>query len=104
MATGVKRKSARPDRTSVIASAPPRNGMCTASNPAAMRKRSALKWVAVPTPAEAKLKAPGLDLAAATRSCAVLKPFDGDTTSTFGLLPSETTAAKSAAVSYDALG
>jgi len=69
-----------------------------------MRKRSALRWVALPTPAEAKLKEPGLALAAATRSDAVWKPFDGETTSTFGLLPSETTAAKSAAVSYDALG
>src|SRR2546422_3496331 len=65
-----------------------------------MRKRSALKWVAVPTPAEAKLKEPGLALAVATRSCAVLKPFDGETTNTFGLVPSETAAAKSAAVSY----
>jgi hypothetical protein len=50
------------------------------------------------------LKEPGLALAAATRSCAVLKPFDGETTSTFGLVPSETTAAKSAAVSYGAFG
>jgi hypothetical protein len=55
--------------------------------------------VAVPTPAEAKLKEPGFALAAATRSRAVLKPFEGETTSTFGLVPSETTAAKSAAVS-----
>ena len=36
--------------------------------------------------------------------CTGMQPFDGETTNTFGLVPSETTAAKSAAVSYDAFG
>ena len=50
-------------------------------------------------PAEAKLSAPGLALAAAIRSAAVLKPFDGGTTSTVGVLPSAITGAKSLSVS-----
>ena len=46
-------KSTRPVITSVSASGPPRNGTCTAWNPALTRRRSAAQWVALPTPAEA---------------------------------------------------
>jgi hypothetical protein len=51
--------------------------------------------VALPTPTDEKLRAPGLAFAAATRSPTVLKPFAGATTSTFGEMPNGTTAAKS---------
>jgi hypothetical protein len=47
----------------------------------------------VPTPTDEKVNAPGLALAAATRSRAVLKPFSGDTTSTPAKVPSGITAA-----------
>jgi len=39
---------------------------------------------AEPMPAEAKVNAPGLAFAAATRSATVLKPVDGAATSTLG--------------------
>ncbi len=92
-------KSTRPVMTSVSASGMPLNGTWIASNPALTRKRSVLRWVAEPTPAVAKVSPPGLDLAAATRSFSVLKPFSGETTVTLGELPSDVTAAKSRAVS-----
>src|SRR6516225_112122 len=81
--------------TSVIASGLPLKGTCTATIPALAKKRSALIWTPLPTPAEAKLSEPGLALAAATRSPTVLKPRDGETTSTFGELPNGMTAEKS---------
>ena len=92
-----KAKSIRPATSSVIISAPPLNGTCTAATPALSRKRSALKCDADPTPGEEKLNAPGFALAAATRSRTVLKPLSGRTTRTKGVTPSGTTAAKSRA-------
>ena len=72
--------------TSVSASGPPRNGTWTASKPALMRSRSTLRWVAEPTPTDAKLKDPGFALAAATKSWIVLIPLDGETINTFATL------------------
>jgi len=85
--------------TSVNASFGPLNGMCWASMPALSRKRSAARCDTEPMPAEAKFIAPGLALAAAIRSAAVLKPLAGAVTSTVGVLPSGMTAAKSLNVS-----
>ena len=48
---------------SFIASGPPLNGTCTACIPALDMKRIALRWVAVPTPAEPKFMAPGFAFA-----------------------------------------
>ena len=45
----------RPAMTSLMASGPPLNGMCTALMPALSRKRSALRWDALPSPTDAKL-------------------------------------------------
>jgi hypothetical protein len=73
--------------------------MCCASIPALRRKRSAARCDTEPMPAEAKFMTPGLALAAVMRSATVLKPFDGAVTSTVGVLPSATTAAKSLSVS-----
>ena len=84
---------------SLIASGPPLNGTCTACTPALARKRMALRWVAVPTPAEPKFIAPGFALAAATKSATVRKPFARETTSALGTMPSGMTAAKSFAAS-----
>ena len=89
----------RPAMSSVKASFGPRNGTCCAWMPALSRKRSAARCEVEPTPAEAKLSAPGLALAAAIRSAAVLKPFAGGTTSTVGVLPSAITGVKSLSVS-----
>jgi hypothetical protein len=50
------------------------------------------------------VKPPGLALAAVTRSRSDLKPLAGDTTVTFGELPSEATAAKSLAMSNGRFG
>ena len=74
-ATGPKKKSMRPAITSVMASAPPLNGTWTASTPALRRNRSALRWVALPTPTEEKFSAPGFALAAATKSPTVFQPL-----------------------------
>ena len=93
----MKMKSTRPVMTSVSASGPPRNGTCVTCRPALTMNRSAAQWVALPTPAEAKL-IPS-DFALATNSCTVLMPFDGATSSTFGTLPKLATAAKSFAAS-----
>src|SRR5262249_30487256 len=87
----------RPVITSVSASGPPRNGTCVALNPALTMKRPAAQWVALPTPAEAKLMLPSF--AFATSSCRVLIPFDGAIRSTFGTLPKLATAEKSPAAS-----
>src|SRR6516165_9891645 len=83
--------------SSVIASGLPLKGTWTATIPVLAKKRSALIWTPLPTPAEAKLNEPGLALAAATRSPTVLKPRDGETTSTFGDTPIGITADKSRA-------
>src|SRR5262249_27456469 len=91
----IKIKSTRPVMTSVSASGPPRKGTWVALKPALTMKRSAAQWVALPTPAEAKLRLPSFALA--TSSCTVLMPFDGATSSTFGTLPKTATPAKSAA-------
>jgi hypothetical protein len=96
-AGGPKKKSTRPAITSDIASAPPLNGTWSASMPALIRNRSALRCVAVPTPTDENVSAPGRALAAATRSLAVLKLLPGETTSTFGEIPKGMTAAKSRA-------
>ena len=90
-------KSTRPVTTSVSASGPPLNGMWVASIPAATRRRSAPQCVALPMPAEAKVK-----LAirpASINSFMVLNPFFGETTVTLGTMPNMTTPAKSLAVS-----
>jgi len=62
---GERKKSARPARTSVTASVAPRKGMCWASNPALIRRRSAAKCEADPIPVEEKFSVPGLALAGA---------------------------------------
>ena len=82
---------------SFIASGPPLNGTCTACMPALDMKRIALRWVAVPTPADPKFMAPGFAFAAATKSATVLKPLSRETTSTLGTTPSMATAEKSVA-------
>ena len=82
---------------SFIASGPPLNGTCTACTPVLDRKRMALRWVAVPTPAEPKFIAPGFAFAAATKSPTVLNPLARETTSTLGTIPSGATAEKSVA-------
>ena len=76
----------------------------TAATPALRRKRSALRCDAEPTPGEAKFNAPGLALAAATRSRGVLMPRPDRTTRTNGVTPSGATAAKSRAGSYPRFG
>jgi hypothetical protein len=63
------------------------------------RNRIALRWVAVPTPADPKLIPPAFALASATKSATVLNPRARETTSTFGTIPRGTTAAKSFAAS-----
>jgi hypothetical protein len=60
-------------------------------------KRIALRWVAVPTPAEPKFMAPGFAFAAVTKSVIVLNPLARETTSTLGTTPSKATAEKSVA-------
>jgi hypothetical protein len=80
-----------------MASAPPLNGTCTAWIPALDTKRSALKWVALPTPTDEKFKAPGRAWATATSSATELTPFAGDTTRTLAEMPTGTTAMKSRA-------
>ena len=50
-------------------------------------------------PADAKFNCPGLALAAAISSPAVLKPLDGAATSTLGEMPTALTAMKSFSVS-----
>src|SRR5215471_13715774 len=54
----VDMKSTRPAITSVSASGPPLNGMCSALMPALSNNRSAPQCVALPIPAEAKLNVP----------------------------------------------
>src|SRR5262249_53079411 len=78
--SATKAKSMRPAITSVIASAPPLNGTCTARNPPLSRKRSALRCDPVPAPGEEKFSPSGFALPSRTRSRAVLKPLDGETT------------------------
>src|ERR1700730_6619245 len=68
----MKQKSTRPLITSVSAAGPPLNGTCVALTPAESRKRSAAQWVALPTPADAKVIAP--PLARSTSSLTVLIP------------------------------
>ena len=50
-------------------------------------------------PADAKVRAPGLALAAAIRSATVFQPLDGEATSTVGCKPSGMMEAKSCSVS-----
>jgi hypothetical protein len=66
-------------------------------SPALTLNRSAAQWVALPTPADAKLRLPLF--AFATSSCTVLMSFDGATSSTFGTFPKLATAEKSLAAS-----
>src|SRR6266508_3961073 len=79
--------------------------MWVAWKPALAMKRSALRWVALPTPAEAKLIDPGLALAAATKACTVLNPLEGAMIITIGLRlgdrPGADGAAGAAAVLHD---
>ena len=89
----------RPAITSVSASTGPLKGTCCALMPAATRNFSAARCEAAPIPAEAKFNSPGLALAAAIRSAAVLKPLDGAATSTLGEMPTALTGMKSLSVS-----
>src|SRR5260370_14584386 len=89
----ITQKSTRPAITSVRAASPPLNGTWVALTPAASRKRSAAQCVALPTPADPKVTV--LSFARSTNSPAVLMPFDGATSITFGTAPNMATPAKS---------
>ena len=83
----------------MTASADPLNGMLVASILAAILNFSAFRWVALPWPAEAKLRLPGLARAVASSSCSVLMFFDGEITSALGSDEIGVTPAKSRRVS-----
>ena len=77
--------------------------MFVACSCAAILNFSALRCVALPWPAEAKLKLPGLARAAVSSSCRLFRFFDGEITSTLGVLEIGVTPAKSASVSNGSL-
>ena len=87
----------------MTASAEPLKGMFTASICAAILNFSALRWVALPWPAEAKFILPGLALALATSCGSVLMFLLGAITSTLGVEEIGVTPAKSPTVSKDSL-
>src|SRR5262249_62398678 len=98
-AAGRQEDAPPPAITSFRPSAP-RNGIWRASIAAATRRRSAAICEAEPTPADAKVKVPGLAFAAATRSASVLKVREGDATTTVGWSPIKLTGAKARMASY----
>ena len=73
--------------------------MLVASIFAACLNFSALRWVALPWPAEAKFMLPGLARAADSRSLSVRMFLAGEITRTLGVLEIGVTPAKSRSVS-----
>ena len=68
---------------SVSASGMPLNGTCTMLIAAAALNCSAAKCEPLPTPADEKLRFPGLAFAAARKSFSVLAPSEGAATSKY---------------------
>src|SRR6266849_5328878 len=85
-----------PDRTSTIAGPAPLYGTCTISARARMRKSSPARCEELPTPAEAKLNAPGFAFASAMTSFTVRARVEGWTTRILGVEATRLTGAKSA--------